>query len=55
MVVCLNSNLIVFLGLAHNIWTYCIFRKFKGFQKLLDTEMKDATANGIDVASKKKL
>ena len=55
MVVCLNSNLIVFLGLAHNIWTYCIFRKFKGFQKLLDTEMRDATANGIDVASKKKL
>ena len=34
---------------------YRIFRWFRGFQKLLDAEMKDATANGIQVASKKKL
>ena len=45
----------MFLGLAHNICMYCIFRRFIGFQNLLDIEMKDATANGIDVASKKKL
>ena len=45
----------MFLGIAHNICMYCIFRRFRGFQKLLDAEMKDAAANGIDVASKKKL
>ena len=45
----------MYLGLAHNICTYCIFRRFRGFQKLLEAEIKDATANGIDVASKKKL
>ena len=29
--------------------------RFRGFQKALDAGMKDATASGIDVASKKKL